>query len=156
MEWFQHEYSSDHDRAHGQITPGMAAIYLTIDLLTKTMIKIARHPELLKPSREEVVKFIGCVTLCIATWHREGAHKPPCNHQPRASWIWPRQTSLSRKAFNLCFFPFFLSLESKDLVFDNTDRLHCSDMIRILLSYLLMTCDWKLPEGTTRQALLTG
>lgn len=59
IEWCQQEYSSDRDPADSQISLAMVAIHPTTDLLTETMVQIARHPELFKPLREEVVKVLG-------------------------------------------------------------------------------------------------
>lgn len=57
--WFEKEYGQNYDPAISQITLSTVAIDTTSDLLQMTMLQLARHPEHIKPLREEVIQVLG-------------------------------------------------------------------------------------------------
>lgn len=59
IEWFSREMPAGHDAAAVQISLSLVAIHTTTDLLTQTMIDIAKHPEILGPLREEAIRVLG-------------------------------------------------------------------------------------------------
>ncbi|ETS75487.1 hypothetical protein PFICI_12431 [Pestalotiopsis fici W106-1] len=58
LEWFEQELDDGYDPATALITLSMVAIHTTSDLLQATMLNIARHPELFKPLREEIISVL--------------------------------------------------------------------------------------------------
>ena len=59
IEWFSREMSPDTDPTSVQISLTLVAIHTTTDLLTQTMIDIAKNPEILGPLREELISVLG-------------------------------------------------------------------------------------------------
>ncbi|RFN48892.1 putative cytochrome p450 monooxygenase (lova) [Fusarium flagelliforme] len=57
FEWFEKEYS-EYDPATSQLSLSLVAIHTTTDLLMETVFNIAKHPELLAPLREEIVRVL--------------------------------------------------------------------------------------------------
>ncbi|KAK8106536.1 hypothetical protein PG999_009895 [Apiospora kogelbergensis] len=58
IEWFARELRPDHDPTNMQLSLTLVAVHTTTDLLTQTMMDIAKHPEILGPLREEAVSVL--------------------------------------------------------------------------------------------------
>lgn len=59
LSWFEKEYGSNYDPVISQVTLSTVAIDTTSDLLQSCMLQLARHPEFIKPLRDEVVEVLG-------------------------------------------------------------------------------------------------
>lgn len=59
LTWFEKEYGSNYDPAIAQITLSTVAIDTTADLLQAAMHQLARHPEFIRPLRDEIVQVLG-------------------------------------------------------------------------------------------------
>ena len=58
IEWFSRELAADHDPASVQNTLSLVAIHTTTDLVVQTMMDIAKHPEIIGPLREELIRVL--------------------------------------------------------------------------------------------------
>ncbi|TLD18496.1 hypothetical protein PspLS_10302 [Pyricularia sp. CBS 133598] len=63
IEWFAREYSTPFDPATKQLTLSLFAIHTTTDLLVSTLADLAKHPEIIKPLREEVISVLSAEGL---------------------------------------------------------------------------------------------
>ncbi|KAK2044192.1 cytochrome P450 [Colletotrichum somersetense] len=58
IEWFSREIRSKYDPTNVQLSLTLVAIHTTTDLLTQTMMDIAKHPEILGSLREETLHVL--------------------------------------------------------------------------------------------------
>lgn len=105
IEWFSREMPATHNPAAVQISLTLVAIHTTTDLLTQTMIDIAKHPEILGLLREEAVRVLGTDGLKKTAFQKLKLMDACCKESQRLRPIMLSESPVKPLTHYLCIRP---------------------------------------------------